>query len=150
MSHFLALVFFPQTIVWQGKAAIVREVGRLMAPYNLFPTGDEYNPNGTWDGWKIGGRWHGVIKGISSEDETIGATAPADDQQLEVNSCLVQDIPYDLVPFAVITPGGIWHTEGEMQEFGLSTNHDPYWEDKYDQLREQYADCLAVALDCHI
>src|SRR6266487_6273650 len=100
MSHFLALVFVPPTITWQGKQAIMREIQRLMAPYDRYPAPDAYNPNGTWDGWKIGGRWHSITKGTSVTNEHSDDTNENNEPDLEENSCPVQDLPYELVPFA--------------------------------------------------
>jgi hypothetical protein len=150
MSHFLTLVFIPSYIVQQGTRAVIHEAHRLMMPYDLHPTPGGDNPDGAWDGWEIGGRWHGTVARGSSIDRDSGSISEADDLLLAMNSCRVQDLPYDLVPFAIITPDGILHAEGEMQEFGFAANLDPYWEDKYDRFREQYADSMAVALDCHI
>jgi hypothetical protein len=149
MSHFVALVFISPSVFLQGEQAILAETTRLLVPYNLWPTPNQYNPHGTWDGWEIGGRWHGTVMGRASIDRNDG-TFGGFHSLLAMNSCPVRDLDYDLVPFAVVTPDGIWHVEGKMQEFGFASNLDPYWEDKYDQLREQYGDCLAVVLDCHI
>ena len=37
-----------------------------------------------------------------------------------------------------------------MGIFGQPTDLDSSWDDTFDHLREQYADCVAIALDIHI
>jgi hypothetical protein len=149
MSHFLALVFVRSSIVQQGNNEIVQEIIRLIAPFDRYPTSDLYNPMGKWDGWEIGGRWINILPEVTHVDKN-SPSALSHQALLSQYSCRVSDLPYDLIPFAIITPDGRWYSEGAMRSFNVSTDHDPYWEDKVDSLRAQYADCVAVVLDCHV
>lgn len=54
--------------------------------------------------------------------------------------------------FAVITPDGEWHEEGEMMMFGISINEDDEWNANY---KERFLDCsdedfMITIIDCHI
>ncbi len=152
MSHYFALAFVTPNMQRQGAQAIAVEVARLMEPYNIHAAsataGEEFNPHGQWDAWEIGGRNDGVIMG------RVSLSKESDDRSeegvLARNLCAVSDLPEDMVPFAVVTPDGAWHMEGVVGTFGDAFDLDMYWEDKYDELCERYADCLAVGLDCHI
>lgn len=142
MSHFGAVVFISPQIANQEVAAITTAIERLMVPYDLktLTKEGELNPQGEWDSWKLDS--YGTLGDCA--DQKFANT------ELAGNGCWVKNLSFDYVPFAVITPDGEWHKEGQMGMFGFSSDHDPYWEDKFDQMREQYANCLAVALDCHI
>jgi hypothetical protein len=80
----------------------------------------------------------------------FGHDAAGDDPVLDQNVCVVGDLSGDSIPFAVITPDGECHREGEMGFFGQSFENDAYWEDRWDELREKWKESVAVVLDCHV
>lgn len=54
--------------------------------------------------------------------------------------------------YAVITPDGEWHQKGDMGWWGISTNEDEAWDEKY---RERFIDTanpdwVLYIVDCHI
>lgn len=144
MSHFLTLAFIEPEVAQRGVQDVLEKVNRIMGVYtaNLLHADDAIV---RWDGWMIGGRYDGVV----NQDQ--GARdAQVEKQALWRNMRVVHDLPEGVVPFAVVTSDGRCRMEGKMGPFGYSYDHDPYWEDTYDALCEQYADCIAVGLDCHI
>lgn len=148
MSHFFVLAFIEPDVVEQGAGDILNQVSRVMTLFttNLMRTD---NSHVYWDSWQIGGRYDGVISRGSSRDKADNHPAAIESETLANNMCPVRDLSEDLVPFAVVTSAGQSFIEGTMGAFGYSHDHDPYWEDKYDTLREKYVDCVAVGLDCH-
>lgn len=94
-----------------------------------------YNPKSKWHWYEIGGRWDGWV------------TDKPGDNVVEVQ----QFLDSGLIPFAILTPDGEWHEEGEMGWFGISTNNKENWDDIARSIFEKYKDGhLAVIVDCHI
>lgn len=65
----------------------------------------------------------------------------------------VAELPDDLAqPFAIVTPDGKWHEKGEMGWFGMARNKksDDDWSAFLNSIRSEHAECIAVAVDCHI
>ncbi len=121
----------------QGLAAVLRQksAGGLdeRGIYSL----DSCNPRDHWESWMIGGRWDGAVQdrwdGKRVEDDL------AVEGELAQNSRRVADLPHDLIPYAVVSPDGIWHEQG----------FDPLaWAHEYRRLRSHYSDCLAIVVDC--
>lgn len=64
----------------------------------------------------------------------------------------VREIPDSVpVPYAVLTPDGEWHQQGEMMMFGMSKDDMPEedWAAKVRAIYGDYQDHLAVVVDCH-
>lgn len=114
-----------------------------------------YNPISKWDWWRIGGRWDGWVHGAWRESVDGGFNFGAEHEQVAFNSTHVSDLlardelP---VPFAVLTPDGVWHEKGQMHWLAIVKNpkQSADWEAEVRTLYEQHRDCLAVAVDCHI
>lgn len=85
------------------------------------------NPNSKWDWWQIGGRW---------SDDATNDTAK------------VIDLPEGFETFAVVTPDGVWHAEGDVGWFACVSNED----DDYDfhKIVADYEDYDCALVDCHI
>lgn len=151
MSHFLALAFVGAPVAQKGPSAIVDAVHRVMTLYTatMVEADSPDSPVMRWDGWHIGGRYAGLAARATTSAHSDASLDP-ESAALASNMCPVRDLPDELVPFAVITPNGRCLVEGTMGPFGYPYDLDPYWEDTYDALREQYAACTAVFLDCHI
>jgi hypothetical protein len=149
MSHFFTLALIEPEVVRRSAQAIKNKIAQVMALHSVQLREDE-TPGAKWDSWQIGGRYDGLI--MRGESGTAAVLSGPDDldDTLRRNMRLVHDLADDLVPFAVVLPDGTCHFEGVMEEFGYSSSHDPYWEDRYDAPREQYAECWAGGLDCHI
>lgn len=120
----------------------------------------EYNPASKWDWWVIGGRWDGWIYGPDREslcrDKKDGGFNLGDQHQRLVNNCRrVSEIPVEdphYVPFAILTPEGVWVQQGEMGWWAIVSNSmgDDQWQQTVKAVLSKYADHLAVAVDCHI
>jgi hypothetical protein len=59
----------------------------------------------------------------------------------EENVRAASEVPEGLVPYAVVTPEGVW-LDCERKGAGA-------WESEVRGLLRRYADCLVVAVDCH-
>lgn len=88
-----------------------------------------YNPDSKWDWYQIGGRWCGCI--------------PND-------ACPVRDLPDDIddIVFAIVTPDGEWHAQGDMGWFACVSNENEDW--KPSDILKDYQDYDAIMVDCHI
>ncbi len=148
MSHFYALAFVPQAVALQGPEAVRGHVDRVMALYAASLLGESADT--LWDSWEVGGRYDGNLARYAPEPGGAMGTAFAGDLALQRNARVVGDLSFDLVPFAIVTPDGQTHMEGQMAAFGVPVDTDAYWEDRVDELREAHAECVAVGLDCHI
>jgi len=92
-----------------------------------------YNPESRWDWWVIGGRWEGWL-GPDNCQLTLDVAA-----QLRT-------------PFALVTPNGAWHEEGQMGWFGRSRHckEPAAWNAEVEGLLLGHPDALVVACDLHI
>ena len=63
---------------------------------------------------------------------------------------LLSAIKKDTSSFAIVTPDGEWHEQGEMGWFGCVSNEDAAWSVKQKALIEKYKDCIVVACDMHV
>jgi len=111
-----------------------------------------YNPFSKWDWYRVGGRWDGEMLGLDIESEDGGFNFSPEHESLENNSCRVKDIHKDFIPFAVVTPDGLWHEKGEMGWWAVVTNEksDSKWKREVKSIFKKYPDHWAVLLDCHI
>ena len=104
---------------------------------NLLST---YNPNSKWDWYSIGGRWDGNLITKSGEN---------------VNTAHVNKIDWDKsgIPFAYITPNGVWHEKGEMGWWAVVTNEKEkdVWIEEFNNILDTLKDdCMVTVVDCHI
>ena len=104
---------------------------------NIYST---YNPNSKWDWYTIGGRWTGGL--VTKEGR-------------ETNSDYISEIDWNKtdIPFAFITPNGIWHERGEMGWWAIVTNEKEQdgWEAEFKKAIEKLDnDVLVTLVDCHI
>lgn len=92
-----------------------------------------YNPDSQWDWWTIGGRWHGRL----GPDNVL----PTPDA-----------VAHSTLPFAVLTPDGVWHDKGRMGWWGIvmDPKDDDAWDHQALELLKAYPDTLAVVCDLHI
>lgn len=116
------------------------------------------NTRGKFDFWCCGGRWDGWIFGPEREDQScdkkVGLNFGPEHQSLENNARPVHEIPVDdpfYLPFAVLTPDGQWHEMGQMGPFAMVSEEKPSqeWHQIVRELYAQYAEHVAVAVDCH-
>lgn len=100
------------------------------------------NKNAKWDWWEIGGGWDSMLKD-SWKDESHryrnGKLAHIDDLDLD-------RLP---IPFAIVTPDGTWHAQGDMTWFGRMSKLDEEWESKAKAILSENKDCILVVVDCH-
>ncbi|MFF5260259.1 hypothetical protein ACFY4C_15025 [Actinomadura viridis] len=136
MAHFLTLVFVEAHTEDPGAAAEA-----AMMPYF-----GERGEGGKADGFVIGGRYDGLVKG---HEQHYNLT-PAEFQRRygldvvrpESNIVPVTELPESVLPSAVVTPDGAWH------EWRGHSDEDA-WKAEYRRLTAAHRDALAVAIDCH-
>lgn len=104
------------------------------------------NPRGRWDGWRIGGVWDGYILGKRRRDGKVGDNLGREHEQLHNNSCIVSLLPRFFAIFELVTPDGTWHSWGEWSKPSVSS-FDRMME--LNEIVDQYADHIAVCLECH-
>lgn len=63
-----------------------------------------YNPKSKWDWWCIGGRWDGLITGLTTESEDDGLNFEQSHESIENNVTDVKNLTSDTMPFAFILP----------------------------------------------
>jgi hypothetical protein len=111
---------------------------------------DDYDPNGEWDYWEIGGRWNHLFI------DTTTITDPKS-QELIGNIAYVRDVLTKGTPAAIVTPEGEWHTgpivlldelfEPERTEEELQGRVE--WKEKAQQMLQKYVNEMIVVVDCH-
>ena len=101
----------------------------------------EYNPKAKWDWWVVGGRWNGLIKGITSTTESI-----------ENNLEKAGKIKAKNFPFAIVTPEGEWVGQGDMGWFAIVSNEKDQntWTKTCQTIFKKYKDLDVIGIDCHI
>lgn len=85
------------------------------------------NPDAKWDWYTIGGRW---------------------DNDIPNNHCKVTELPEDYSTFAVITPDGVWHSDGDVGWFANVTGDGKEYD--FDKIVSHYGGYDCVLVDCHI
>lgn len=91
-----------------------------------------YNPLSKWDWWQIGGRWQGSM-----------TTDGRDVFQLS-------ELQNGWKVFAIVTPDGEWHAEGDMGWWGMTSNEDDKWDRRMYELASAFPEHMGVLIDCHI
>lgn len=66
------------------------------------------------------------------------------------NVMVVSQINPHFTPYSLITPDGEWHEKGHMGWFGISSNEDDNWPERYKMLIARYQANTAVLCDLHI
>jgi hypothetical protein len=101
-----------------------------------------YNENAKWDWWEIGGRWDDMLGGswqnVSHADHN--------GQVASLRELALDRLP---TPFAIVTPEGEWHAQGDMGSFARIIKLDEEWDSKARELILQNQDCIVVVVDCH-
>lgn len=111
------------------------------------------NPLAKWDWYVIGGRWDGAIQSDRKSDGK--GNYGNEHHQLDRNVRRAGDLPSDgdgWAPFAIVTPDGSWHERAKMGWFGSTHGSRTHadWDNEARGICAQYADHMAVGLDCHI
>lgn len=91
-----------------------------------------YNPQSKWDWFEIGGRYEGVMGS--------GDVSP------------LKNVDSDFVPFAFITPDGVWHQKARLGWWGMTTDEKgkDMWIQEWQAARAQCVDSTAFLVDFHI
>lgn len=113
------------------------------------------NPRGRWDNWCYSGGEHMLGEQQWTECLTKHNAKPGRDEPLTCNSCLVETLPEDFYPAAIVTPDGIWY---DLIDFGWRAVDDDSennrvafanWQNKAHWLLQSHKNYLAIGLDCH-
>lgn len=144
MSHFLVGVILPKRI-----NNVSDYIEKTMQPFEEL-VDEQGNAHGKWDYYRVGGRYNGALskEGLRFRVD-IDLKRPrtkADDN----NMCLVKDVLIENIPFAIVTPDGEWHEEGEMAMFGHILNPQEDWIMQVKDLFDKYTDNMIVGIDAHM
>lgn len=105
-----------------------------------------YNPLSKWDWWALGGRFSGRLRSHERLPEDLRSNTIQVGEHLQ----RVEADP-DLTPFALLTPDGAWHEKGRMGWWGVVSNENADWRERYlALLRTLDPGLLLVGVDCHI
>lgn len=143
MSHFTVAVF--------TKVGTEEDVARLLAPFE--EREDWFEEGSRWDWWVIGGRWDGAIRGLVPIDDGRGGFNFGDKfHTLERNACAVPDMAPDYMPFAFVTPDGMWTERGRMGWWAQVDNEKEQeeWQQQWSTAKATFTDCIVVQVDCHV
>ncbi len=112
-----------------------------------------------------------ICHGTGKHDDELGLEERAKDPTYTCNGCggkgkrlkwptawktyigdalPVHAIKPDFVPFAILTPDGEWHEEGQMGLFAVVSDEKDDWDDEAHKILQAHPDCIAVLTDCHI
>ena len=108
-------------------------------------TKTDYNPNGKWDGYRIGGRYDGAAPQISyKENEEY-------DNRLSDNICTVSRLirERDKTPFSILTPRS-WIPIGDLEKNEKRVElSDTQYMKMVNAVYNSYSRWQAVSVDCH-
>lgn len=142
-----------------------------------------YNPDSKWDWYTVGGRWSGCLdpdydpeddarnyelcracggSGINKK-KAQAKCLQCDGTGIAVKFVQVQhdkgnfkptcEIDEEFIPFAYVTPDGVWHKRAKMGWFGVAHDEQQQqdWHREFNQDKQAYANStIAVVIDCHI
>jgi hypothetical protein len=138
MSHVLTFV-----LVDPNETGVERKVDELMDPYFSDSARREADK---FDGCVIGGRYDGQMFGATPmynlSPKEFRQRYGLDVVKPEGNVRVASEVPYGLIPFAVVAPGGEWFDQDDYEDRRS-------WAPKVEELPEAYREHLAVAVDCH-
>jgi len=106
-----------------------------------------------WDGWRIGGRWDGEIKGEEAKSEDNGFNFHPQHENPESNTASTDFLfEKQIIPFAIVTPDGEWHEEGDMGWWGMvkDKKNKTNWKEEVLQIYKSWEGHIAVGCDLHI
>lgn len=115
------------------------------------------NPKRQWTWYRIGGRWDGILfdkENLLSRETENGFNFNGDHESFKQNRRVVGDVDWEgewVLPYAIVTPDGEWHSKGKMYMFGMSDNKmtKEEWRKHALEVLNQYKDHFAIVLDCH-
>jgi hypothetical protein len=111
------------------------------------------NFNAKWDWWRIGGRWDGAIKGEEAKSEDNGINFNSQHENPESNTASTDFLlEKQIIPFAIVTPDGEWHEEGDMGWWGMvkDKKDQSNWKEEVLQIYKSLKGHIAVGCDLHI
>lgn len=111
------------------------------------------NWSAKWDWWRIGGRWDGTIKGEETESEDNGFNFQPQHENPESNTASTDFLfEKQIIPFAIVTPDGVWHEEGDMGWWGMVKDKKDKinWKEEVLEIYKSLEGHIAVGCDLHI
>lgn len=166
---------------WKGYAGQLDSKGNVfwMSTTNQQSKWDWWQIGGRWTGWL--GNYDpttdpenfercALCDGTGKRNDALGKQAREDDPTYTCNGCngkgtsikwSLKNYDGDIlpvanilekIPFALVTPDGAWHEQGEMGWFASvsSEKDEDLWKEEVQLLYAQHLDCVAVAVDCHV
>ena len=139
MAHFLVLVLIDAADPDPAARA------RLVMRRYWDESGDADNPDAKCDGFVVGGRYDGIIWGkeqhYNLKPHEFQQRYGLDVVRPEDNIRPVPELVPDVLPYAVVTPGGHWLDREQQAEAG--------WREVVRSTLARHRTCIAVAIDCH-
>ena len=114
MSHYTIIVVVKGNM--DDLKSVEKSVSIALAPFR--EKGNDYNQNERWSHYSFGGRWDGMMTGKHEGFEGGKHHSFPDGTVLKDNVCLVSNIAKDFIPYAVLTPDGIWCERGKVVGLG--------------------------------
>ena len=146
---------FPRKLKWTDEQ-IHKDQTRWYSKKDIGKGGEvysTYNPKSKWDWWRVGGRWDGcMLKLPAIDDGNGGFNFDGKFETPERNSCKVSEIADDFVPFAFVTPDGVWHARAKMGWWAITRDEkdETKWKDEFRAAKNMYNKATATLVACHI
>lgn len=148
--HYFLICIVPE------KATAKATLDRLMAPYSeeLPGCGDDpdapWNADGTWDWYRVGGRYDGYVRGEIAESTDNGFNFDDRHETVDNNLTLVTELLErwpDSCSYAILTPDGKWVSRDSPDDFRGKPEDD--WREEARAVLADYPDHYALGVDCH-
>jgi hypothetical protein len=139
MAHFLTLVLVDAA----GPDPVARATAVMRRYWD--ESGVRRDQDAKCDGFVVGGRYDGIIWGkeqhYNLEPHEFQRRYGLDVVRPEDNVRPVLELVPDLLPYAIVTPDGMWLDRESQSEAG--------WRELVRSTLARNSICVAVAIDCH-
>ena len=122
-------------------------VESALKPHRLDDSSIDSIHGRNWDYW--------VYHDSNIADPEVARVVQKQNATAYTHASFVRNLPDDYTASAVVDPNGVWHN---IQDFGWKLTNEPssendaaskLWADHFAELRQMYADCVAVEVLYH-
>lgn len=145
---------FPKKLKWDNEQIYADQI-KYYEPEDIGKDGEVYanfNPNGKWDWYKIGGRWAGWLTNKEKELETDNGFNFGTPENINDNACTTKEaIEKGFIPFAILTPEKEWIERGQMGWWAFVSNSkdDEKWDYEAKGIYQKFENDYIVCVDAH-